>query len=108
MAAVLTMSIFPFMLSDLKGNDCAVIVINSWIESTSATVVMKLHESWPNSEDNFNICMMKCLLLVTLCILFVEWFPFPLYAWDRLHHLIWHSLSLPFNYLGTKLLILTN
>ena len=32
--------------------------------------------------------MMKCLLLVTLCVLFVEWFPFPLYAWDRLHHLI--------------------
>ena len=38
--------IFSCLLSDIKGNVCAIIV-HSWIEATSATVLIKLHESWP-------------------------------------------------------------
>ena len=42
-----------------------------------------------------------CLLLFTCNNVVSVWrgFPLPLGAWDGLRFLLWHSLSLPYNYL---------
>ena len=46
-------------------------------------------------EERANLSAVVYLLLCGFCL---ERFPLPLGAWDGLYFLLWHSLSLPYNY----------
>ena len=74
---------------DINENVFAIIV-HSWIGATPATVLTKLDNLGHCSEDKLNICMMKFLLLVTLC--FFVFFSFSSWCMGNAASFDWPSI----------------